>query len=80
MKIPRGLTGLELIKLLKPFGYEIIRQTGSHIRVQTAQNGEHVETIPRHDPIKIGTLNNILKSIAEHFGLTKEELIKQLFD
>ena len=36
MKIPRDLTGLELIKLLQPFGYEVVRQTGSHIRIQTA--------------------------------------------
>ena len=80
MKIPRNLTGLELVKLLKPFDYEVIRQTGSHIRIQTMQNGQHYETIPRHDPIKIGTLNNILKNIAEHFDLTKEELIRQLFE
>lgn len=56
MKIPRNLTGLSLIKLLKPFGYEIVRQTGSHIRIQAAQNGQHYETIPRHNPIKISTL------------------------
>ncbi len=80
MKIPRGLTGLELIKLLQPLGYEVVRQTGSHIRIQMAQNGQHYETIPRYNPIKIGTSNNILKNIAEHFGLTKEELTKQLFD
>jgi predicted RNA binding protein YcfA (HicA-like mRNA interferase family) len=43
MKIPRSLTGLELIKLLKPFGYEVVRQTGSHIRIQTIQNGQHSE-------------------------------------
>ena len=79
MKIPRGLTGMELIKLLKPFGYEVVRQTGSHIRIQTIQNGLHYETIPRHDPIKIGTLNNILKNIAEHFDLTKDELAGKLF-
>ncbi len=79
MKTPRDLTGLELIKLLKPFGYEVVRQTGSHIRIQTTQNGEHYETIPRHDPIKIGTLNNILKNVAEHFALSKEELARQLF-
>ncbi len=66
MKIPRNLTGVDLIKRLKPFGYEVTRQTGSHIRIQTMQNGQHYETIPRHDPIKIGTLNNILKNIAEH--------------
>ncbi|MBD2752784.1 type II toxin-antitoxin system HicA family toxin [Spirosoma validum] len=79
MKIPRHLTGIELVKLLKPLGYEVVRQTGSHIRIQTIENGQHYETIPRHDPIKIGTLNNILKNIAEHFGLTKDELVKQLF-
>lgn len=79
MKIPRNLTGLELVKLLKPFGYEVVRQTDSHIRIQTMENGQHYETIPRHDPIKIGTLNNILKNIAEHFDLTKEELAKHLF-
>jgi predicted RNA binding protein YcfA (HicA-like mRNA interferase family) len=80
MKIPRSLTGLELIKLLKPFVYEVVRQTGSHIRIQTMQNGQHYKTIPRHDPIKIGTLNNILKNIAEHFDLTKEELASELFE
>jgi len=79
MKTPRNLTGLDLIKLLKPFGYEVVRQTGSHIRIQTMQEGQHYETIPRHDPIKVGTLNNILKNIAEHFDLTKEELANNLF-
>ncbi|WP_019987617.1 type II toxin-antitoxin system HicA family toxin [Rudanella lutea] len=79
MKIPRDLTGLQLIKCLKPFGYEVVRQTGSHIRIQTWQNGLHFETIPAHDPIKIGTLNAILKNIATHFGLTKDELANQLF-
>ncbi len=79
MKIPRNLTGLDLIKLLKSLGYEVVRQTGSHIRIQTTQNGQHHETLPRHDPIKVGTLNNILKNIAEHFDLTKEELANKLF-
>ncbi len=79
MKMPRDLTGLDLIKKLKPLGYGIVRQTGSHIRIQTQQGGEHNETIPRHDPIKIGTLNNILTSIAAHFGLTKDQLVNQLF-
>lgn len=79
MRIPRDVTGLELIQLLKPYGYEIVRQTGSHIRIQTHQQGEHSETIPRHNPIKIGTLNNILKNIAAHFGVTKDELAVKLF-
>lgn len=79
MRIPKNITGLELIKLLQPFGYEVIRQTGSHVRIRTLQNGEHSETIPNHNPIKIGTLNNILKNVAEHFDITKEDLIYNLF-
>lgn len=42
-------------------------------------NGEHAETIPNHDPIKIGTLNKILSNIAAHFEISKEELINKLF-
>jgi predicted RNA binding protein YcfA (HicA-like mRNA interferase family) len=78
MKIPRDLTAYDLIKLLKPLGYEIVRQKGSHIRIMTKQNGEDQETIPNHKPIKIGTLNAILGNIAEHFDMTKEELMEQI--
>ena len=64
---------------MKPFGYEIVRQTGSHVRITTKQNGEHSETIPNHNPIKIGTLNHILKNISLHFDISKEDLITKLF-
>ena len=76
MRIPRDLTGSELIKKLKKMGYEATRQSGSHIRITTTENGEHHVTIPNHDPIKIGTLSSILTDIAQHFNITKEELLK----
>jgi predicted RNA binding protein YcfA (HicA-like mRNA interferase family) len=60
-------------------GYAPTRQTGSHIRVTTQENGTHHVTIPNHSPIKIGTLSNILKDIAAHFNLSKEELIEIIF-
>ncbi len=78
MSIPKDITGKELIKLLKPLGYSVIRQTGSHIRIQTNLNGTHSQTIPNHSPIKLGTLNSILKDIALHFNITKEELLNKL--
>ena len=77
--IPKDITGKELIKRLKLLGYIATRQNGSHIRVQTEQNGKHSETIPNHDPMKQGTLRKILKNIANHFGLTLEELKLILF-
>lgn len=79
MKVPRDLDYQEIIKVLVSFGYRVTRQTGSHIRLTTEHNGEHHITIPAHRPVKIGTLNSILVSIAEHFGYTKIELMKKLF-
>ncbi len=55
------------------------RQTGSHIRLTTQENGEHHLTIPAHDPIKVGTLNSILRDVANHFDLEREDLLNRLF-
>ncbi len=79
MKVPRDLSSTQLIRLLSNFGYEITRQTGSHMRLTTQSNGQHHITIPAHDPLKIGTLNAILRSVAEHLGLTKDEFLEQMF-
>ena len=80
MKIPRNFSGRDLIRRLQLLGYEPTRQTGSHIRLTTQQNGEHHITIPNHDPLRIGTLSSILSLVAEHFKISKEELVKQLFN
>jgi predicted RNA binding protein YcfA (HicA-like mRNA interferase family) len=79
MKIPRDLSGQDLIKSLKKLGYEVDRQVGSHIRLTTSLNGTHHITIPNHSPIKIGTLSSILSEVANHHKNTKEEIIKILF-
>ena len=79
MKLPRDLDGNQLAQALSNFGYEIIRQTGSHIRLTTQQQGEHHITIPNHSPLKVGTLNAILKDVADHIGLSRDALLSQLF-
>jgi len=43
MKIPRDVNGPVLVSALQRFGYVVIRQTGSHIRVSTQRDGEHNE-------------------------------------
>jgi len=72
MKLPRDLSSDDLIKKLSELGYEVSRQTGSHIRLTTSENGTHQITIPAHNPVKIGTLNNILRDVALHFNLSKD--------
>jgi len=79
MKLPRDLSGNPPVKALTKLGYVVTRQTGSHIRLTTQENGEHHLTIPAHDPIKIGTLNAILRDIENHFNLKREELLNRLF-
>jgi predicted RNA binding protein YcfA (HicA-like mRNA interferase family) len=80
MKLPRDLSGNRLAQLLKRFGYEIIRQTGSHIRLTTQCQGTHHITVPNHSPIKPGTLNAILKDIANHLKMNRDDLMRELFD
>ena len=66
MKLPRDLGGEELSLLLVRYGYSVTRQVGSHIRLTTNIKGtENHITIPKHKPLKVGTLSNILKSVAE---------------
>ena len=77
--IPSDLKGKDLIKKLESFGYKVVRQNGSHIRIQTEKNGRHSETVPNHSPMAKGTLRKILKNVATHFGITEEDLIKRLF-
>ena len=80
MKIPKDISGSKLINALKKFGYSITRQKGSHIRLtfSTQQKTHHI-TIPNHNPVKIGTLNNILNDISNFHKIEKTELIKKLF-
>ena len=80
MKLPRDLGGDELAVLLQKFGYEITRQTGSHMRLTTSQGGEHHITIPRHKSLRVGTLNSILKDVAQHFDIERDELINSLLN
>jgi predicted RNA binding protein YcfA (HicA-like mRNA interferase family) len=79
MKLSRDISGQELASKLAVFGYQVTRQNGSHLRLTTTQNGEHHITIPRHDPLKIGTLSGIMNDIAKHFEISREELTNKLF-
>lgn len=78
MRLPGDLAGRELAKALEALGYSVTRQTGSHLRVTTDLEGRHHEVIPNHSPIKIGTLQSILRSVAAHHGLTVADLLKRL--
>jgi len=78
-KLPRDLSSDDLCKALSVLGYEVTRQTGSHIRLTTREGGEHHITIPRHSPLRVGTVAAVLAEVAAHLGTTRKELQERLF-
>ena len=79
MRSPRNISASELIRALRVLGYEVTRQTGSHIRLTTEQNGRHSITVPNHDPVRIGTFSSIVSDVGNHFGKSKQEVMELLF-
>ncbi len=80
MRLPRDLSGEELVRRLALLGYRVSRQTGSHMRLTCPAPLEHHVTIPRHDPLRVGTLATILAEVAAARSLTREQLLARLFD
>jgi len=79
MRLPRDLDGDALVKALRICGYELTRQTGSHMRLTTSAKGEHHVTVPKHNSLRVGTLSGILADVAAHLGMTREELAERIF-
>ena len=79
MKLPRDLDGEKLAKCLERVGFTRVHQTGSHIicRLVTPEFS-HTEPIPRHSPLKIGTLASILRRIAAALKIDRDELLRRL--
>jgi predicted RNA binding protein YcfA (HicA-like mRNA interferase family) len=73
-RLPK-LSGKEMVKILvEKFGFEVVRQKGSHV-LRKFKNGEKIVTIvPMHREVKTGTLLGILKLAR----ITKEEFMKNL--
>jgi predicted RNA binding protein YcfA (HicA-like mRNA interferase family) len=78
LKLPRDVSGARLAQALQTLGYRFVRQRGSHVHLVTDQYGEHHVVVPEHKPIKPGTLAQLLRQVAEHHGMTREELINEL--
>ena len=77
MKLPRDMDAVQLIKALERIGYRVVRQSGSHIRLQ-CDEPSHSVTIPNHSPLRIGTLAAILGDVAAKRGITREAFLKQM--
>jgi predicted RNA binding protein YcfA (HicA-like mRNA interferase family) len=80
LKLPRDLDGRKLASLLHRYGYQITRQTGSHIRLtSTARGAEHHVTVPAYKEIRVGTLHAILRDVAVYLDIEEAQLLDELF-
>lgn len=82
MKLPRDLSGEEVVKLLnRHFGYQLRRNRGSHMTVTLARRtSEHRLTVPRHRDVRVGTLAQIVSDVAAFVSLPEEEVRRRLFE
>ena len=61
MKVP-SLSYIEIVRALQRGGWTIVRQRGSHIRLQKRIGDELLKlTVPAHRPVKRSTLAHLLK-------------------
>jgi len=73
------VSGKKLISFLVSLDYEVIRQRGSHVRLEKlTKAGTHKITIPNHDPVAKGTLNDILTKVAIWNQTSKDTLVEKL--
>ncbi|WP_245603973.1 type II toxin-antitoxin system HicA family toxin [Geoglobus ahangari] len=74
LKLP-VVSGEDVIKALHKAGFKVVRQKGSHVRMEKrTEEGTIKVTVPLHRSLKKGTLRIILKQA----GLSVEEFIKLL--
>ena len=78
MRLPRDLTGAQLVRALSKLGYQATRQTGSHVRLTCQLPAQHHITVPLHDPLRIGTLAAMLSDVAQAHGLTRDDLQQKI--
>ena len=79
MKVPRDLSGAELVKALsRNWGYRQVNQEGSHVILETDAPGHQRISVPNHNPIRVGTLNGIIRVVANHKQVDRNTILESL--
>ena len=79
MKLPRDLSGRNLAATLcRRWGYIEVHQIGSHIILETQTPRSHRIAVPAHKVLRIGTLNGILRDVANHKMVDRQAVVDTL--
>ena len=74
----RVLSGKEVVKILSKFGFEVISQRGSHVKLRRIlpDGTKQTLTVPLHEELDKGTLKAIIRQASRYIP---EEELKQYF-
>jgi len=79
MKVPRDLSGRRLAAgLCRRWDYRQTHQVGSHIVLETETPTHQRVSIPDHKWVNIGTLTSILRAVAAHKSVSREEILESI--
>ena len=71
-KLPRDISGRDLVKQLEKLGYYVDHQRGSHIILKHGERPLPRLSVPDHKNVRVGLLRKIIRDA----GLTPEEFVK----
>lgn len=78
MKLPRDLSGKALADILcRSWSDDLVHQSGSHMILETTQPGHQRIAIPNHKALRVGTLNGILRVVAQYKSASREDILGQ---
>ena len=79
MKLPRDASGRDVVKALcRDWDYREVHQVGSHIILQTDSPTPHRLSVPDHHPVRLGTLNAIVRAVAVHKHVERQRVLATL--
>lgn len=78
MKLPRDVSGADLVAALKRLGYKQTRQTGSHVRMTVSVPRQAHVTVPLTRAIPPGTLAALIKDAATHLDTAVEDVLDKI--
>jgi predicted RNA binding protein YcfA (HicA-like mRNA interferase family) len=73
-KLPRNMSGRDLVKHLEKIGYAVDHQRGSHIIMKHGERPLPRLSVPDHKTVRIGLLRNVIRDA----GLTPQDFEKLL--
>jgi len=70
----RVLSGKEVVKILSKFGFEVVSQRGSYVKLRRIlpDGTKQTLTVPLHDELDKGTLKAIIRQASRY--IPEEEL------